>query len=93
MPLLPMALAATSSLAGWDLLLEIHAVLSYDRFEKVDLYDSLHLKSLGAAVGLGLLGIGLGQWIHWRVPFVGMLVLVIGILFCLERVTAHARQY
>jgi MFS family permease len=79
-PLMPMAIATTAALASWDLVLEMHA-----EYRETELYDKLHLKFLGAALGLGLLWIGIFHWIHWRLPFVGMLVLGISMLVCLNR--------
>ena len=88
-PLMPMAIASTSALASWDLLLESRSVTPGGRVPSNSLYTKFHLKSLGVALGLGLLGVGIGQWIHWKIPFMGMIVLVILTLFCL----GHAMDY
>lgn len=88
-PLIPMAIASTSALASWDLLLDSQTVAPGGGAPSTGLYTRLHLKSLGAALSLGLLGVGLSHWIHWKIPFVGMIVLVILTLFCLD----HAMDY
>jgi hypothetical protein len=88
-PLIPMAIASTSALASWDLLLESKSIAPGDRVLSSRLYTKIHLKSLGAALGLGLLGVGVGQLVYWKIPFVGMVGLVILTLFCL----GHAMDY
>jgi hypothetical protein len=86
-PLMPMVLASTAALAGWDLLLEMHA-----GFSSTEPNDRLHLKLLGIAVGLGLFGVGIGSWIQWRVPFVVMLIIVVIIFFSLNKFMNHFLQ-
>ena len=86
-PLMLMVLASIAALASWDLALEMHA-----ESPTTELYERLHLKFLGAALGLGLLGIGFGHWIHWRFPFVVMLVLCIIMLVCLNQVMNYLQQ-
>jgi hypothetical protein len=90
LPLLPVVLASTAALASWDLALEIQSGLSLDGSSPNNLYESLHLKFLGSTVILGLLGAGISQWIHWQVPFVGLLVLVFVTLFCLGHVLNYS---
>ena len=86
-PLMPMAIATIAAIASWDLALEMHV-----EYPETELYDKLHLKFLGAALGLGLLWIGFGHWIHWRFPFVVMLVLGIIMLVCLNQVMNYLQQ-
>lgn len=90
--LMQMVIASTAALACWDLLLENQTRFSNDGLSSTRPYESLHLKSLGAAVGLGLLGVGVGHWIHWEAPFVGVVVLVIATVFCLERAMHYAKR-
>lgn len=86
-PLMAMVLATTAALASWDLVLEMHA-----ESPTTELYERLHLKFLGVALGLGLLGTGMVHWIHWRLSFVVMLMLGIIILVCLNRVMNYLQQ-
>jgi len=86
-PLISMILACTAALASWDLVLEMQA-----ESPTTELYERLHLKFLGAALGLGLLGIGVVHWIHWRLSFVVMLMLGIIMLVCLNRVMNYLQQ-
>lgn len=88
-PLMLMAIASTSALASWDIILESRPVAPGGGVPSTGLYTKIHLKSLGAALGLGLLGVGVGQWAQWKIPFMGMIVLVILTLFCL----GHAMDY
>jgi len=90
--LMPMVIASAAALASWDLLLEERARLSSGGFSPTRLYERLHLKSLGAALGLGLLGAGAGQWIHWQAPFLGTFVGVIFTLFCLDRAMHYSKR-
>jgi hypothetical protein len=92
LPLIPMALASTAALVSWDLALELHSGSSLSGSSAEKLYERAHLKSLGTAVGLGVLGAGFGQWIHWQAPFVGMLALVFVALFCLDRILKNSQR-
>ncbi len=85
-PLIPMVLASTAALVSWDLAPEIRSGSSLKGSIPYELYERNHLKSLGIAACLGLLGAGLGQWVHWQAPFVGMLALIFITLFCLDRI-------
>ena len=87
-PLIPMVIATTAALASWDLVLEMHV-----EFHTTELYEKLHLKFLGAALGLGLLGAGVFQWIHWQLSFIVMLGLGILLLVCLNRVISFIQQF
>jgi hypothetical protein len=50
----------------------------------------MHLRSLGMAVGAGLVAACAGTWIHWQAPFVVSLALVVLALYCLDRALHHA---
>ena len=86
-PLMLMVLATKSALASWDLVLEMNAVLPTTKA-----YDRLHLLYLGAAIGLGLLGVTIFHWIHWRFSFGGMLALGIGLLVCLYQMMNYSKN-
>ena len=84
-PVLPIVLASTAALAAWDLLLESHLAAS-DREAYPGLsHEKMHLKSLGLAVGAGLVAACAGAWIHWQAPFLVSLALVVLALYCLDR--------
>lgn len=90
LPMPLMVLACTAALVSWDLLLEAHPRRPGDGSAPGG-SAGLRWKSLGAVVALALLGAGFGFWVHWRIPFIGMVILVIAILFCLDR-ALHAIQ-
>lgn len=91
-PLMVMAISSSAALASWDLILESRPVAPEGSIPPTGLYVKLHLKSLGAAVGLGLLGVIAGQWVHWQVPFLGMIVLVILALFSMDRLMEYLKR-
>jgi hypothetical protein len=78
--LIPMGLATCAALASWDLVLERNEQFNTKPYEK------LHLSFLGAAIGLGFFGIVIGQLIHLRLPFVGMLGVVVVTLISIDQV-------
>ncbi len=83
-----MLVGATAALAGWDLVLEdIRRPKGYDQQKAHSrLQERTHLRSLGLAVGAGLLVVAVGQNIQVRLPFIVMALLVGLGVWALERV-------
>ena len=84
--LIPMGLATCAALASWDFVLEGKPQLKTKHYEK------LHLCYLGAAIGMGLLGTATGLLLHLRLPFVGMLGLVVAALISINQVMKYIQH-
>jgi hypothetical protein len=79
-PLIPIVIGSAAALAGWDLLLEMQSGIPSTKG-----YEGIHLKYLGAVISLGILLVIFGSRIQIKMPFSGMLVLVIVIIFFLNK--------
>lgn len=87
-----LALGAITALASWDLAL-LENSLEAGQPQHAGLFENRHLKSLGLAIGLGLVVVGAGSAIHFSLPFGVLVLLVIFILICLDRlVDAQVHQ-
>ena len=83
-----MILSATLALASWDLVLLDHALADnpISSTQTLALFQNRHYQSLALALGSSLLIAALGQLIHFQIPLVMMILLVILTLFSLDRV-------
>jgi len=85
---LPMISAAALSLAVWDLL-ALDLALSGQRLGEHDRrYEAWHLRSLGMALGTGLLLCYVARQISFHIPFFVLLFLVAAVVFALDRIWA-----
>jgi hypothetical protein len=82
---LAMILAATFALSSWDLVLFDHTLVGISSSQTVSILEKKHFQSLALALGLGLLVTITGRVIRFQIPFAGMVILVILVLFSLER--------
>jgi hypothetical protein len=76
-PPVPMLLSAGLALAGWDVALLDHTLTGNPSAQAVSLLENRHYRSLALAVGIGLLAAITGRIFHIRIPFGGMILLVI----------------
>lgn len=80
-----MILSATFGLAAWDLLLLDGYQTNSSSPTQVECLEKAHYPCLGLALGSGLLVSLMGRMIHFRLPFLFMLVLVVLAYFALDR--------
>ena len=85
MPLL-MMVGAALALAGWDVVLWNYALTSNSLSTLLTLIEIKHYQSLAAALGLGLLAVVVGRLFRLQIPFGWMVILVILVLFSVERI-------
>jgi DMSO/TMAO reductase YedYZ heme-binding membrane subunit len=77
--------SAALSLASWDLILLDIALAGSPSAPQTERLEKAHYRSLGLALGAGLLlGLG-GRLIHFHIPFIFMLVLIVLAYFSLDR--------
>lgn len=81
-----MILSATLALASWDLVRFDHTLTGGSSAKTVARLEKKHYESLVLALGTGLLVALTGRMIRFQIPFVGMVILVIFVLFSLDRV-------
>jgi hypothetical protein len=85
-PLL-MILSATFALASWDQVLLDHTLTDRSSSAKtIVLFENRHYRSLAVALGLGLLIAVTGRMIRFQIPLGVMIILVIVVLFSLDRI-------
>ncbi len=87
MPTLVFAFATTAALASWDLVLEMQP-----EYPSTANYERQHLRTLGMALGLGVLAVASLVWIRWQIPFGGMLALGIILLVSLNQVLSYVQR-
>ena len=80
-----MLMAATFALAGWDLALLDHALASNPSRATASGIARRRYQNLAVVVGVGLLVTITGQGIRFQIPFAGMVVLVVLVLYSLMR--------
>lgn len=85
-PTLPMVSAAALSLAAWDLLALDAALSGQALGEHGQRYEARHLRSLGMALGTGLLLCHVARRVSFHVPFVVLLLFVAAVVFALDRI-------
>jgi hypothetical protein len=81
-----MMLSATFALASWDLVRFDHILTGDSSTSAVARLEKKHYESLVLALGPGLLVAVTGRMIHFQIPLGGMVLLVITVLFSLDRV-------
>jgi hypothetical protein len=84
-----LALGVIAALASWDLALMENS-LHGSPPQQAAFFEDRHLKSLRLAVGLGTLAVGLGGALQLSLPFGILILLVVLILICLDRLV-HAQ--
>jgi hypothetical protein len=85
-----MSFGAIFALAAWDLGLWVHSIQG-DITRQVQILESKHFQSLLLVVILGCLAATIGQFLHLRVPFWGILALTLVTFFGLEQMIRHLR--
>lgn len=80
-----MLMAATFALAAWDLAIMDHALASNPPSASIGGLVRRRYQNLALVVGVGLLVTITGQVIRFQIPFAGMVVLVISVLYSLVR--------
>ncbi len=80
-----MLVAAAFALAGWDLAVLDHALASNPPSAATGSLVRRRYQNLALVVGVGLLVTITGQVIRFQIPFAGMVVLVILVLYSLVR--------
>ena len=78
-------MAAAFALAGWDLALLEHALAGNAPVAPTTGIVRRHFQSLAIVVGVGLLVTITSQGFRFQIPFVGMVVLVVLVLYSLVR--------
>jgi hypothetical protein len=82
-----MILSATFALASWDQVLLDHTLTDRSSSAKtIALLENRHNQGLALALGLGLLIDVAGRMIHLQIPLGVMIILVILVLFSLDRI-------
>lgn len=81
-----MMVSATLALAGWDGMLLDLSLADHIPANPVSLFEKNHFQSLALALVSGLLAAIAGQMLRFRIPFGGLVLLVILALLSLERV-------
>jgi hypothetical protein len=84
-----LAMGVIAALAGWDLAL-LENSLGGVPPQHAALFAGRHLKSLAFATGLGALAFGVGGALQLSLPFGILILLVVLILICLDRLV-HAQ--
>jgi hypothetical protein len=81
-----LALGVIAALASWDLVL-LENSLHGGPPRQAALFEGRHLQSLALAIGLGALGVavGAGRAFQLSLPFGVLILLVVLLLFCLDR--------
>jgi hypothetical protein len=82
---LMMVIFSTLGLVNWDLALLDRDPINSTSWKTATLLEKKHYASLALALGPGLLAATIGRLVHFRIPFGGMLVLVILVLFSLNQ--------
>ena len=86
-PPLLMILSATFALASWDQVLLDHTLTDRSSSAKtIVLFENRHDQSLAVALGLSLLIAVTGRMIRFQIPLGVMIILVILVLFSLDRI-------
>jgi hypothetical protein len=84
-----LALGVMAALASWDLAL-LENLLRASLPQHAAFFEARHLQSLALAIGLGVLVFGVGRTIQLSLPFGVLILLVVLILICLDRLV-HAQ--
>jgi hypothetical protein len=84
-----LALGVMAALASWDLAL-LENSLRAGPPQHAAFFAGRHLKSLALAIGLGTLVVGVGGALQLSLPFGVLVLLVVLILICLDRLV-HAQ--
>ena len=86
-PLL-MILGTTLALASWDLMLLDQTLTNCanSSAQTLNLFEHRHYQGLALALGFGWLLVIAGRMIHFEIPLVGMILLVILAMFSLDRI-------
>ena len=80
-----MIMAGGFSLAAWDLLFLIMAIAMKPDTVQNRQYVDTHLKSLAAAIGLGIIIAIIGRWIRLGTPFIVLALIVALFIFGMDR--------
>jgi hypothetical protein len=81
-----MICGAAAALGAWDLLSLNLTLGKLTVSTENKLYENQHLKTLGLTLGAGLLIALLGELLSFQIPFFVLLLLVVGLIFLLERI-------
>lgn len=84
--------SATLGLASWDLILLDLALVGSPPSPQVERLENAHYRSLTMALGAGLLLSLGGRLVHFHIPFIFMLLLVVLAYFSLERLLRALRH-
>ena len=87
-----MIFASAFALAAWDLLYLDAALGNTSSAEQTRRYENKHLQSLTLALGSGLLVTLLGRFLTIQIPFIVWMLLLIFILFALDRIWSYIKK-
>jgi hypothetical protein len=85
-----LGLSVIAALASWDLVLLENSLRDGGPPQHGAFFENRHLKSLALALGLGTLAVGVGGALQLSLPFGILVLLVVLVLFCLDRLV-HAQ--
>jgi hypothetical protein len=80
------------SLAAWDLLSFNHQLGNNPSEGQTQLYENHHIRSLAPAVAAGTLAGILGHLFVFQIPFAVLVILIILVLFGLDRTWAYIKK-
>ena len=87
-----MIFASAAALAAWDLVFLDLSAGNHSSGEPTRLYEKRHLQSLLMALGLALLAIVVGRFVHIQLHFLVLLFSLDFILFALDRVWGYIKK-
>jgi hypothetical protein len=91
-PYLLMIFGSALALAVWDLVCLDTALGKNSLAVQTHRYENEHIQSLGLALGFGLFAVLLGRFIHIRIPFIVLLLLIAFTLLALDRVWGYIKR-
>ncbi len=88
-----MIFGAGAALAAWDALLLDASLGHSSPAAQTRRYEAAHLQLLALAIGSALVAVLAGRWLHFQLPFLVMVVLVVLVVFGIDRVWRYLGKY